>query len=212
MSAQNLPLLLRVSLAMFLALQSVSTLAIEQIGPLHPIVEPNMLEEIYRVLNEKEKSGFTAKVQKEAIERSKRSIENPRAVKGLARVEKARHFYWDPTIRVPKTIRDPEGNVIAEEGKTVNPLDYVSLSKHLLFFDGRDPAQVIKAIAIVKHYNGLVKPIMVAGPPLEMSRKWKTQVYFDQGGALVRKLGIQRVPSLVTQENKKLRIDELEVQ
>ena len=160
MSAQNLPLLLRVSLAMFLALQSVSTLAIEQIGPLHPIVEPNMLEEIYRVLNEKEKSGFTAKVQKEAIERSKRSIENPRAVEGLAR---------------------------------------------------RDPAQVIKAIAIVKHYNGLVKPIMVAGPPLEMSRKWKTQVYFDQGGALVRKLGIQRVPSLVTQENKKLRIDELEV-
>lgn len=64
MSAQNLPLLLRVSLAMFLALQSVSTLAIEQIGPLHPIVEPNMLEEIYRVLNEKEKSGSQPRFKK----------------------------------------------------------------------------------------------------------------------------------------------------
>lgn len=212
MSAPNLPMLRQVLLATFVTLLSVSALAIEQIGPLHPIVEPDMLEEIYRVLNEKEKSGFTARVQKEAIDRSKRSIENPRPVDGLARVDKARHFYWDPTIRVPKTIRDPEGNVIAEEGKTVNPLDYVSLSKHLLFFDGRDPAQVEKAIAIVKRYNGLVKPIMVAGPPLEMSRQWKMQVYFDQGGALVRKLGIQRVPSLVTQENKKLRIDELEVQ
>lgn len=208
-----LPSMLRqVLLAIIVAVQSVSARAIEQIGPLHPIVEPDMLEEIYRVLNEKEKSGFTAKVQKEAIERSKRSIENPRPVDGLLRVEKARFFYWDPTIRVPRTIRDPEGNIIAEEGKTVNPLDYVSLSKHLLFFDGRDSAQVVKANAIVKHYNGMVKPIMVAGPPLELSRQWKMQVYFDQGGALVRKLGIQRVPSLVTQEGKKLRIDELEVQ
>ena len=186
--------------------------AIEQIGPLHPIVEPDMLQEIYRVLKEKEKTGELARLQQEAIDRSKKSIENPRPVTGLERVEKARHFYWDPTVRVPKTVLDPEGNVIAEAGKTVNPLDYVNLSKHLLFFDGRDPAQVQKAIALFKHYDGLVKPILTDGQPLELSRKWKTQVYFDQGGSLVRKLGIVRVPSLVTQEGKKLRIDELEVQ
>lgn len=188
-----------------------SAFAIEQIGPLHPIVEPDMLQEIYRVLKEKEKSGEIARLQKEAVERGKHSIENPKPVDGLARVEKKRHFYWDPTVLVPKTIRDPDGNIIAEAGKTVNPLDYVNLSRHLLFFDGRDPLQVQKAKAVIKHYNGLVKPILVAGQPLEMTRQWKSQVYFDQGGSLVRKLGIQRVPSLVTQEGKKLRIDELEV-
>ena len=178
---------------------------------MHPITEPDMLQEIYRVLREKEKSGDLARLQNDAIARSKRSIENPRPVEGLGRVEKARHFYWDPTVRVQQTIRDPLGNVIAEAGQTVNPLDYVSLSRHLLFFDGRDPAQQKKAIALIKHYDGRVKPILTAGQPLELSRQWKLQVYFDQGGALVRKLAIERVPSLVSQEGKKLRIDELEI-
>lgn len=194
----------------------ISTLAFnahaaEQIGPLHPIVEPHMLKEIERTLKEKEKTGELAKLQKEAIERSKRSIENPRPVPGIARVERARTFYWDPTIRIPQTIRDTEGNVIAEAGKTLNPLDYVNLSKHLFFFDGRDPQQVAKAKAIINHYDGRVKPILVAGPVADLSRQWKSQVYFDQGGSLVRKLGITRVPALVTQDGKKLRIDELEV-
>jgi conjugal transfer pilus assembly protein TraW len=183
----------------------------EQIGPIHPIIERDMLQEIYRVLNEKEKSGELARLQNEAIERSKHSIENPKPVVGLTKVEHPRVFYWDPTIRAPKTIRDPNGNVIVEAGKTVNPLDYVNMSSHLLFFDGTDAAQVDMAGGLYKHYKGAVKPILVAGRPLDLSRQWKHQVYFDQGGSLVRKLGIVRVPSLVSQEGKKLRIDELEV-
>jgi conjugal transfer pilus assembly protein TraW len=185
--------------------------AAEQIGPVHPIVEPDMLKEIQRVLREKERTGELAKLQKEAVERSKRSIENPPPVAGLMRADRYRTFYWDPTYRVPKTIRDTEGNVVAEAGKTINPLDYVSLSKHLLFFDGRDPQQVSKAFAIINHYEGRVKPILVGGPVADLTRQWRRQIYFDQGGTLVHKLGIKRVPSLVTQEGKKLRIDELEV-
>ena len=204
--------MLRRSFILLLALSfGQPVFAAEQLGPVHPIAEPDMLQEIYRVLKEKERSGELARLQKEAIERGKYSIENPKPVQGLARVEKARFFYYDPTVRVPKTIRDPLGNVIAEAGKEINPLDYVNLSKHMLFFDGTDQAQVAKAVALIKHYDGAVKPILVSGQPLELSRKWKSQVYFDQGGSLVRKLGIQRVPSLVTQEGKKLRIDELEL-
>jgi conjugal transfer pilus assembly protein TraW len=183
----------------------------EQLGPVHPIIEPDMLQEIYRTLTEKEKSGELARLQNEAIERSKHTIENPKPVDGLSRVEQARVFYFDPTIRVPKTILDPNGNVIAEAGKTVNPFDYVNLSKHLLFFDGSDPSQVNMAGSLYKHYKGAVKPILVAGQPLELMRQWKYQMYFDQGGFLVRKLGITRVPSLVSQEGKRLRIDELEI-
>lgn len=203
--------ILRLGPLLFVFLLSATSFAAEQIGPVHPIVEPDMLQEIYRVLQEKERTGETARLQKEAIERSKKSVETPRPVEGLAKVEKARFFFWDPTVRVSKTIHDPQGNVIAEAGKTINPLDFVSLSKHLLFIDGDDPAQVQKALSLLKFYNGQVKPILVAGHPLELMRQLKIQFYFDQGGALVRKLGIQRVPSLVSQEGKKLRIDELEV-
>lgn len=201
----------RIIITLFALLLTTSVVATEQIGPVHPIAEPDMLQEIERVLRAKEKSGELARLQKEAVERSKRSVENPTPVTGLSRVEHRRTFYWDPTFYAPKTVRDTDGNLIVAAGTPVNPLDYVTLSKHMLFFDGRDALQVAKAIALIKHYEGRVKPILVAGPVAELSRQWKRQVYFDQGGALVRKLNIVRVPSLVTQEGRKLRIDELEV-
>jgi len=96
-------------------------LAAEQLGPVHPIVEPDMLEEIHRVLREKQKSGELARLQKEGIARSKRSIENPRPVEGLVRADRNRTFYFDPSFRVPETIKDSEGRVVAEAGKVVKP-------------------------------------------------------------------------------------------
>lgn len=201
----------RAVIAIALALAMTSTQAAEQIGPVYPIVEPNMLQEIMRVLREKEASGELAKLQKEAISRSKRSAEEPKPVEGIKRTARARTFYWDPTIRAPKTITDPQGRVVVQAGTTVNPLDHVSMPEHLLFFDGRDREQVAKAAEIITKYEGRVKAILIGGPVLELTRKWKFQVYFDQGGYIVQKLGIKQVPALVSQDGKRLRIDEMEV-
>jgi conjugal transfer pilus assembly protein TraW len=40
-------------------------------------------------------------------------------------------------------------------------------------------------------------------------RAWRTPVYYDQQGVLTRRLGIQQVPALVSQEGLRLRIDEM---
>lgn len=90
-----------------------------------------------------------------------------------------------------------------------NPLDYVSMTRHLLFFDGRDKAQIKQAENLIEHYQGRLKPILTAGSYVQLMRQWKAQVYYDQGGALVRKFGIEHVPALVSQEGKRLRIDEV---
>ncbi|KXS30377.1 MAG: Type-F conjugative transfer system protein TraW, partial [Candidatus Gallionella acididurans] len=45
--------------------------------------------------------------------------------------------------------------------------------------------------------------------PLDLMRKWKIQVFYDQGGTLTRRFGITHVPAIVRQEGKRLRIDEL---
>ncbi len=198
-----------IALAIFVIAAAAS--AAEQIGPIYPIVEPDMLQEIMRVLREKEKSGELAKMQKEAIERSKRSAEEPKPVEGVTRTTRARTFYWDPSVTAPKTITDPQGRVVVTAGTRMNPLDHVSLSNHLLFFDGRDREQVAKAAELIRKYEGRVKAIMVSGPVMELTRQWKFQVYFDQGGFIVQKLGIKQVPALVSQDGKRLRIDELEV-
>ena len=51
--------------------------------------------------------------------------------------------------------------------------------------------------------------VLVAGEPLNLMRKWKKQVYYDQGGILARRFAITQVPAIVRQEGRRLRIDEL---
>ncbi len=183
----------------------------EILGPSYPITEPDMLEAIQDKLKSMEKNGRLGQLQKEAIERSKQSIERPDPVKGIVKTRQPRTFYFDPSWRVPRDITTPEGKVIARAGEMVNPLDYVPLSNHLFFFDQSDPKQVKKAAEILKRFKGAVKPILVAGEPLALTRQWKRQVYFDQSGHLVRRFGIKQVPALVSQEvaQRRLRIDEM---
>ena len=54
-----------------------------------------------------------------------------------------------------------------------------------------------------------LKLILTGGSWLDLMRRWKHPVYFDQQGHLVEKLRIRQVPALVTQEGRRLRIDEI---
>ena len=87
----------------------------------------------------------------------------------------------------------------------------MSTSKHLLFFDARDPRQVAQAKELIDLYQGRVKPILVGGSYLDLMKSWSRQVFYDQEGTLVRKLGITAVPAIVSQEGSRLRIDEVVV-
>ena len=108
-------------------------------------------------------------------------------------------------------IADETGAVLFPAGLRKNPLDVVSLSKHLLFFDARDVRQVAKARELIARYQGRVKPILVGGSYIDLMKAWNTPVYYDQDGTLVRKLGITGVPAIVSQEGSRLRIDEVTV-
>ena len=108
-----------------------------------------------------------------------------------------------------ENITDAKGNILVPAGTRQNPLTVVSLSKHLLFFDGTDERQVERARELITYYHGKLKPVLVAGSYLALMQRWQLPVYFDQQGALTSKLGITHVPALVSQEGLQLRIDEL---
>src|SRR5262249_17872414 len=152
--------------------------------------------------------GFLGRLQNEAQANVRRAIEEPAAVSGLSRTSKPRTFYYDPSIVVPYAITDADGKLIFPAGTTVNPLDTVSLSKALLFIDARDSAQIRRAEALFGERQGKVKLILTGGSYLELMRRWKRPVFYDQQGQLVGKLGIRHVPALVYQEGRRLRIDE----
>jgi conjugal transfer pilus assembly protein TraW len=179
------------------------------IGPVYPIAERSLLEVILARLREADANGTLAHLQRDAQTRVQREVEAPTPIAGLTRTTQPRTRYYDPSLVVPEAIRDADGTVLVPPGTTVNPLDTVSLSRALLFIDGRDATQLERARQLLDERAGRVKLILTGGSYLDLMRRWKLPVYFDQQGHLTTKLGIRHVPAIVTQEGKRLRIDEI---
>jgi conjugal transfer pilus assembly protein TraW len=179
------------------------------IGPTYPVAEKNLLDVIMARLRAKEASGELKRHEQEARDRAAYAVNNPRQVDGLRRAQAARTFYFDPSFTLQSNVVDSTGAVLFPAGTRKNPLEVVSLSKHLLFFDARDTGQVARARELIEHYQGKVKPILVGGSYLDLMKRWNKPVFYDQDGTLVRKFGIAAVPAIVSQEGQRLRIDEV---
>jgi conjugal transfer pilus assembly protein TraW len=184
------------------------------IGPVYPIGEPHLLDFIRQRLLEKERSGELKQLENDARTRGVEAVLKPQAVAGIVTTEKARTFYFDPSFTLDQNIVGDKGRLLFPAGTRKNPLEIVSLSKRLLFFDGRDQRQVARARELIASYRQRkvrVKPILVGGSYLDLMQAWHAPVYYDQHGVLTHRLGITQVPALVSQEGLRLRIDELEL-
>ncbi len=179
------------------------------VGPAYDIAESDLLEVIQSRLNQMEKSGELARKQGEYRDRVVGAIEKPKPVPGLKATAAKRTYFIDPTWTLDRDIRSADGALLFARGLKVNPLDHTSLREKLVFFDGRDRRQASFAKQLLRNQDRAVKPIMVAGEPLNLMRDWKRQVFYDQGGTLVRRLGIRQVPAVVIQDGKRLRVDEV---
>jgi conjugal transfer pilus assembly protein TraW len=181
------------------------------IGPSYEISEPHLLKMIEQRLREKERTGELKRLEEEAKARGVDAVTNPQPVAGIRTTQAARTFYMDPSFKLDRDILDAQGRLLFPAGTRKNPLEIVSLSKHLLFFDARDRRQVNRARELLATYQGKVKPILTGGSYLDLMKSWRIPVYYDQQGLLTRRFGIHQVPALVSQEGQRLRIDELEV-
>ena len=179
------------------------------VGPTYGIAEPDLLEVIQSRLYQMEKNGELSKKQDEYRDRVIGAVEKPKPAPGLKTTATKRTYFIDPTWTLDQDIRNADGEILFARGLKVNPLDHVALRDELIFFDGRDRLQVSFAKQAMRKLKGAAKPIMVAGEPLNLMRDWKRRVFYDQGGALVRRLGIRQVPAVVTQDGKRLRVDEV---
>ena len=178
------------------------------VGQTYEIAEPNMLQGFYRKLRKAEADGKMAEVEAEMKQRFVDHANRPKGIT-LPRTEKHRVRYYDPSTVLTQDIVDHEGNVLWPAGTTVNPLEYIAMSQQWLFFDGDDPKQAAWALEYLQRYPNQVRPILVQGAVLELAKAWDTRLYFDQHGTYVKKFGIKTVPALISQEGKKLRIDEV---
>jgi len=198
-----------VALVMLSAGAGLGAADLGTLGPTYAIAEPHLLDFIERRLRDKERSGELQRLLQEAQARGIDAVKRPPAVAGLQATQTARTFYVDPSFTLDRNIVDAQGRLLFAAGTRKNPLDVVSLSKHLLFFDARDRRQVMRARELIARYEGKVKPILTGGSYLDLMKAWRVSVYFDQQGTLTQRLGIRQVPALVSQEGTRLRIDEI---
>lgn len=179
------------------------------LGPTYEIAEPHLLAFIEQRLREKERSGELQRLAEAARARGIDTVRQPPPVEGVRTTERPRTFYVDPSFTLDRNITDPHSRLMFAAGTRKNPLEVVSLSRHLLFFDARDPRQVKHARELSGRYAGRVKPILTGGSYLDLMKAWRVPVYYDQAGTLTRRFGIRQVPALVSQDGLRLRIDEL---
>ena len=176
---------------------------------IYPIEEQDPIVLIQSKLKRMEERGELQRYNQELQKKTKVAIERPKPVEGITKARESRVVYYDPTYEVLEDIKDHTGHVFYKKGTKINPLETVTLSQELLFFDGDDEEQM--AFAREKLKERPVKLILVKGAPLTLSEQLKVPVFFDQAGLLTKKLGIDHVPALVTQDNLLLRIEEIDV-
>ncbi|MGB0906887.1 MAG: type-F conjugative transfer system protein TraW [Maricaulaceae bacterium] len=178
-------------------------------GSVFEITETPIFEMIRKKLAALEEAGEVDKLNEQLKQNVIKGVEAPPSVPGLMEVSEPSEFVFDPSITVARDIDDGGGNLIAQAGTVINPLDHVSLGDPLLFIMGDKPAHVSLARRLREERGGKLKVIFVSGRPLQAMRDNGFRVFFDQGGAMVSRFQISRVPALVDQEGKQLIIKEV---
>lgn len=177
-------------------------------GPLFEIEEPSLFEVIAEKYRALEASGEAARMKEQLRERTLAQVHRPKPVEGIGRTEEPRSWLFDPSITLARDIVLPDGQLLGRRGERINPLDYTPMVQSLLFFDGDDEDQRAWARDLTLD-DPLINPILVNGPVIDLSRDWKRQLFFDQGGMLTTRFGITQVPARVTRDGDHLLIEEV---
>ncbi len=176
------------------------------VGTTWQIAEKDAIEEIQEKLSSIDLNAHNEFIRKTVEDR----IKNPMSL-NLRRTEKPREYKYDPTIEVKEDLKDLKDMVFQKAGTRINPLDLVTLSYEVIFFDATDKAQL--NYALEKHSSAEIKPrlILTGGSPLDIEKDHNLDVYYDQQGILTKKLGIEQVPAEMKQEGKVLVLQEVMV-
>jgi len=177
-------------------------------GRTYDIVEVDALEQIMADLRAKQADGTIDRVNKEMQERAKQYAHRPKGTM-LPTAEERRTHYFNPAVTYTQPIVDADGRVLFPTGTTVNPLDYMQMTKPWVFFDADQEDQKAWVHNLIKDRPYAYSLVMINGDVIETMKSWQTRIYFDQYGKYVEKLDLQTLPAVMYQQGKVLRIDEI---
>lgn len=147
------------------------------LGPVYPILEPNLLEMLQ--MHARESENETRRRQLKAQEQMQRWATNP-AGKAF-----------------------PVATSVLHESLTITnhlPMIDDTYRRDWLFMDANDQAQVLLAKRFLKLCDNAAhcRVILTAGPLGKVQEELQTRLWFDQGARLTARLKIDVIPTLVT--------------
>ena len=173
------------------------------IGSTRKIMERNLLEEIQERLT---------KIDGEKLKQ--RAVDNFWKKKEFVVIppaEKTETFYINPTVKVTADIVNPQGQVLAKKGQTVNPLQTMSMHNAYILFDATDKGQLAWAQNHISshQYQGIV---MLMTSQLHKDSGWdhlsslrqnfQREIYLIPK-EMVERFSISGLPAIVTTDNQK---------
>ncbi len=174
-------------------------------GHVFPIIEESLLEVIMARLKIAKQNGNLGKMQEEFKNRVKQKISRPTPILAIAKTNKNRSWYYDPSFIQKTDIKDQTGNIIIKAGTSVNPLEKISWGEALIFIDGDDKQQVKWS------KSQIGKLVLTKGNPIELGQELNKQIFFDQGGVLTTCFKIKAIPAIIEQEGVLLKISEIKI-
>lgn len=178
-------------------------------GETYPIIEIDFLDYLYSRIEMMQKNGEWESIQNHAKQSAIHYRNRPTQVTGITRTTTHKNWVYDPSIILDHDVKTPDGKLIAKQGTVVNPLNFMPLSKTLIFYNSDDQDQVQWVLQLDKKLKGKDKLILVNGATLEQEKIFKKPVYFDQVGKLTARFGITHVPAMVMQEDMHLKVMEI---
>lgn len=170
---------------------------------------------------------------------ARKKVEEPAAITGISKATKTISYSFDPSYVLDQDVVLPCGKLLYARGTKVNPLDYMSWDGKLVFIDGQDASQIAwvkdnyleeilsnSRAAVEDNLSELnkehaknagnasnsgTKIVLTGGRPLELEREIGSPIYFDQAGELTKKFNISHVPAIVQQEDKYLKVTEMNI-
>ena len=170
-------------------------------GKLYEIKEEDMLSYVRRKAGEIDlqalRERMVRKIEESYAGHSSVSLDVPSATEERVR-------YIDPSVVVRNPLYDHTGKMISPSG-VVNPLDYVSLSKSIIVLR----EDQIKRTLEKTRGNGETAILILTDGDIRRASSLAGQIVYKASPFMLKRLQVEKVPSLVTRDERKLRVEEL---
>ena len=172
------------------------------IGPIYKIEEPDVL----KIMQER----LASHDWEADVRRARDNIYQRTSVVDVKHAQVRESYLVDLTVQANRSLEGADAQVFAYAGQTVNPFDYMTVSRRYLFFDANDDSHVSVVRGwLSEHPNATLISTAAVN---EESRRRSLLAEFAQpvheaNTMLVKRFRLRSVPAMAYQDGRMLRVD-----